>query len=129
MQVSKIQKKHRVDKYDLVRYQIITELVFMHKQALIPVDIEILTLLSLWGPMELSKFCNSVAKKLYTVIEVEQFSIRAQNIRNRVTKLEKRGFIVKSNDKKKLVTINPTLNIVMNGNILLVYNFLSIETA
>lgn len=128
MEVNRVQKKIRVTPYDLVKYQIITDLIFFKKEHLIPSDIEILTMLALWGPVELSKFCNAAAKKLYGKVEPEEFSVRAQNIRNRVSKLEKRDMIVKSPDNKKLIMVTPTLDIHRKGNILLDYNLLAIES-
>lgn len=124
MEVNKVQKKVRVSKHDAVKYQIITELIFFKKEHVIPSDIELLTLLAMWGPLELSAFCNAAAKFLYKNIEPEEFSIRAQNVRNRMVKLEKRGFVQKG---KKIVQINPSMTIQRKGNILLDYNFLAIE--
>jgi hypothetical protein len=129
MQVSKIQKKIRVTPYDLVKYQIVTDLIFFKKEHLIPSDIEILTMLALWGPVELSKFCNAAAKKLYGPVELEEFSVRAQNVRNRISKLEKRKIVVKSRDNKKLIQITPTIDIHHKGNILLDYNLLALESS
>lgn len=125
MEVNRVQKKIRVSSYDLVKYQIITELIFFKKEHLIPSDIELLTLLAMWGPLELSAFCNAATKHLYKDIEPEEFSVRSQNVRNRMVKLQKRGLVVKGN---RVVQINPSLNIHRKGNILLDYNFLAIES-
>lgn len=128
MEVNRVQKKIRVTPYELVKYQLITDLIFFKKQHIIPSDIEILTMLALWGPVELSKFCNAAAKKMYGNVEPEEFSIRAQNIRNRVSKLEKREIVVKSKGNKKLIHITPTIDIHRKGNILLDYNLLALES-
>jgi len=126
MEVTKIEKKYRLSKHDLVKYQIITELIFFKKENLIPSDIELLTLLGTWGPMELSKFCNAAAKKLYSNIEPEEFSTRAQNVRNRMSKLEKRGIISKSLDKKTILIAGVIIQ--SKGNVLLDYKFLTVES-
>lgn len=128
MEVNRVQKKIRVSSYDVVKYQIITELIFFKKEHLIPTDIELLTLLALWGPIELGKFCNAAAKKLYTNIEMEEFSVRAQNVRNRMAKLEKRGIVQKINNGKRQIQINTSLDIYGKGNILLDYNILAVES-
>ena len=131
MQVNRVQKKIRLNAYDLVKYQIITELIFFKKEHLIASDIELLTLLALWGPMELGKFCNAAAKKIYDINAMEEFAIRSQNIRNRISKLQSREFVVKTEnkkDKRKLIQVNPALDIHKSGNVLLNYNFLSVET-
>jgi hypothetical protein len=126
MEVNKIEKKYRLSKHDLVKYQIITELIFFKKENLIPSDIELLTLLGTWGPMELSKFCNAAAKKLHPNIEPEEFSTRAQNVRNRMSKLEKRGIISKSLDKKTILIAGVVIQ--SKGNVLLDYKFLTVES-
>jgi hypothetical protein len=128
MEVNRVQKKIRVSSYDVVKYQIITELIFFQKEHLIPSDIELLTLLALWGPIELGKFCNAAAKKLYKNIEMEEFSVRAQNVRNRMAKLEKRGIIQKINNGKRQIQISPSLSIYGKGNVLLDYNILAVES-
>jgi len=128
MEVNRVQKKIRVSSYELVKYQIITELIFFKKEHLIPSDIELLTLLALWGPIELGKFCNAAAKRLYKNIEMEEFSVRAQNVRNRMAKLEKRGIVQKMNNGKRQIQVNPALNIYGKGNVLLDYNFLALES-
>lgn len=129
MEVNKVQKKIRVTPYELVKYQVITSLIFFRKEHLIPSDIEILSMLALWGPVELSKFCNAAAKVLYGPMEPEEFSVRAQNVRNRVSKLEKRKIVVKSRDNKKLIMITPSIDIHRKGNILLDYNLLALESS
>jgi hypothetical protein len=128
MEVNRVQKKIRVSSYDVVKYQIITELIFFKKEHLIPSDIELLTLLALWGPIELGKFCNAAAKKLYKNIEMEEFSVRAQNVRNSMAKLEKRSIIEKINNGKRQIQISTSLNIYGKGNVLLDYNILAVES-
>ena len=59
MEVNKVEKKYRLTHYDLVKYQVITEFVFFKKENLIDTDLELLTLLALEGPVELTKFCNN----------------------------------------------------------------------
>jgi len=129
MEVNKVQKKVRVSSFDLVKYQIITELIFFRKEHIIPSDIELLTLLAMWGPLELSAFCNAAAKHIYKDVTPEEFSIRSQNVRNRITKLVKRSIVVKSGSNNKQVQIHPELVIHRKGNILLDYNFLALEPA
>jgi hypothetical protein len=128
MEVNRVQKKLRLSKYDAVKYQLMTELVFLKKEYLIPSDLELLTLLAIWGPMELGKFCTAAAKTLYTFTEVEEFSIRAQNVRNRVSKLEKRNFVVKTKSGKKQIELSNSISVFVKGNVLIDYNFLAVES-
>jgi hypothetical protein len=128
MEVNRVQKKLRLSKYDAVKYQLLTELVFFRKENIIPSDIELLTLLAMWGPMELGKFCTNAAKTLYTFKEIEEFSIRSQNVRNRMSKLEKRNFVVKTKSGKKQIELSQNITVFVKGNLLIDYNFLAIES-
>lgn len=129
MEVKKINKKLRLSTSDIIKYQIITEILFFKKEYLIPSDLEILTLLVMWGPLELGGFCAAAAKVIYPKSLPEELSTRAQNIRNRIVKLEKRDIIVKSKNGRKVIALNPTIDIQSKGNILLDYNYLAIETS
>lgn len=129
MEVKKVNKKLRLSTQDIIKYQLITEVLFFKKEYLIPSDLEILTLLVMWGPIELGKFCIAAAEIIYPNVEPKEVSTRAQNIRNRIVKLEKRKIIVKSNTGRKTISLNPEISIFSKGNILLDYNYLAIESS
>lgn len=127
MDLTRVTKKIRVSEYDCVKYQVITELVFLRKEHLIPTDIEFLSYLGVWGPTELRKFCADAARQSYPEMKPEEIATREQNVRNRLVKLEKRGIILKEKRKNKnVIKLNPDLNIVLNGNTLLDYNVLTV---
>lgn len=128
MEVKKVNKKLRLSTSDIVRYQLITEVLFFKKEYLISSDLEILTLLVMWGPIELGGFCAAAAKVIYPNVAPEELSTRAQNIRNRIVKLEKRNIVVKSKTGRKVIVLNPEIDIHSKGNILLDYNYLAIES-
>lgn len=128
MEVKKINKKLRLSTPDIVKYQLITEVLFFKNEYLIPSDLEILTLLVMWGPIELGGFCASAAKVIYPDSLPEELSTRAQNIRNRIVKLEKRNIIVKTKTGRKVIVLNPDIDVHSKGNILLDYNYLAVET-
>jgi hypothetical protein len=115
MEVKKVTKKLRVTTPDVIKYQLITEIMFFKNEHLIPSDLDILILLVMWGPMELVGFCMNAAKHLYPDTAPEDLSVRSQNVRNRIVKLEKRNIVVKSKTGRK-------------GNVLLDYNYLAIES-
>ena len=129
MEVSKIEKKYRLTHYDLVKYQVITEFVFFKKESLIDTDIDLLTLLTMDGPVELTKFCNDVVKKTFPDIIAEEFAVKSQNVRNKLGKLEKRGLIEKSDSYKKIIQIAISVPVIKTGNVLLDYKFLAVETS
>jgi hypothetical protein len=128
MQVNRIQKKVRLNVHDLVKYQIMTEVVFFGKEHLIPSDMELLTLLALSGPVELVSFCTLAAKHLYPTMKAEEIAVRSQNVRNRIVKLEKRNLIEKNKEGKKVIQVSSKITLACKGNVLLDYNLLSIET-
>ena len=129
MQVNRIQKKVRLNAHDLVKYQIMTEVVFFGKEHLIPSDMELLTLLALWGPVELVSFCTKAAKHLYPEMKPEEIAVRSQNVRNRIVKLEKRKLVEKSKSGKKMIQIASRITLASDGNVLLDYNFLKVEAS
>jgi hypothetical protein len=128
MEVKKVNKKLRLSTADIVKYQLITEVLFFKKEYLISSDLEILTLLVMWGPIELGGFCAAAAKIIYPNVAPEELSTRAQNIRNRIVKLEKRNIVVKSKTGRKVIVLNPEIDIHSKGNILLDYNYLAVES-
>jgi hypothetical protein len=128
MEVNKIEKKYKLSRYDLVKYQIITELVFFKKEHLADSDLELLTWLGLHGPVDLTKFCSFVVKQTHVNIEPEDFAVKSQNIRNKITKLQKRGLVMKSNSYKKMIELTDTIAVHKVGNVLLDYKFLALET-
>lgn len=129
MEVKKVTKKLRVTTPDVIKYQLITEIVFFKNEYLIPSDLDILILLVKWGPMELVGFCMNAAKQLYPDTAPEDLSVRSQNVRNRIVKLEKRNIVTKSKTGRKIISLNPDINIQSEGNILLDYNYLAVESS
>ena len=128
LQVKKIEKKYKVDRYRIVKFQIFMDLVFFKNEEIISSDVEILTLLCLWGEMELKKFCVRVVKQMYSDNDLEKFNTRSQNVRNKIEKMCKRGFIVKLGNNKKSIKLSESIVIESEGNVLLNYNLLSIES-
>jgi len=127
MEVQKVTKKIRISNIDAIKYQLITEFLFFRNEYIIPGDLAILIFLVKWGPMDLGTFCTEAAKELYPDTPPEGLSLRSQNIRNRIVKLEKRDIIVKSDAGRKTISITPDIDIFSRGNILLDYNYLSVE--
>jgi hypothetical protein len=128
MEVKKVTKKLRITTPSVIKYQLLTEIMFFKEEHLIPSDLEILVLLVMWGPMELVGFCMNAAKELYPETAPEDLSVRSQNVRNRIVKLEKRNIVIKSKTGRKVISLNPDINIQSEGNILLDYNYLAIES-
>lgn len=131
MNINKLTRKVKLDsRQTAIKYQLITELVFLRKQSIIDSDLTYLALLIEWGPTPLKDFCNKVVDYVYgkdSIHNVEKHPHRIQAVRNRVGMLEKRGLIVKDGKGKKTISFTPIIKVQTEGNILLEYNFLYIE--
>jgi len=128
MEVNRITKKLRITPQDNVRYQLITSIIFFKKETLTPSELDILVYLAMEGEIELGTFCNETTKKMYIIEKMEQFSTKAQNVRNIINKLVKRGFIDKSLEPgRKSIKLHPEIEVHYEGNVLLDYNFLSVN--
>lgn len=128
MEVKRITKKLRLSVDDSIRFQLITALVFLKKEMLTPSELTILTHLVKAKEVELGAFCNETAKAIYVIEKMEDFAVRSQNVRNIVNKLHKRGFISKSAGKgKKTIQLSPDIEMNFEGNVMLDYQFLSIN--
>lgn len=132
MQINKVTRKVRLDsRLDSIKYQLITELMFLRKVQLIDSDLTYLSYLTLMGPIQLKEFCHKVVVEQYGVEitqEADKYSVRLQTVRNRLNNLEKKGLVHKQGKGKKLIWINPSIPVQVKDSVLLEYNFLYIET-
>ena len=117
--VNQIDKKVRMSKWEIVKYQILTH-CYLNKISVSESDLDCLTYLALEGDQELTAFCNKAHTK-------DIFS-STQSVRNCLTKAEKKNLIKKEGKNKKKIFINPDLKVYSQGNIFLDFKFLSVET-
>lgn len=131
MEINKLTRKVRLDSlHTAIKYQLITELVFLRKQSIIDSDLVYLTLLGEWGAMSLKQFCHKAVLYLFgedSANDGIKHPVRVQTVRNRLSILEKRGFIVKNGRGNKTISINPAIPLRTDTNLLLEYNFLYLE--
>jgi hypothetical protein len=127
MQVVKIDKKLQVTRLDLHRFHLLNELCFRRKEMLIESDLMYMSLLSMWGVSELSSFCDKVSLFLFPDVKPEQLPKRAQNVRNRVVKLQKRGFLIKEKSDRNYICVHNDLILPVEKDMLLNYQVLHIE--
>jgi hypothetical protein len=118
--VNQIDKRVRLGRWDIVKFQLVTH-CYLSKVFISDSELDCLTHLAIEGEQELTSFCNAIHSK-------NIFS-SAQSARNCLTKLEKKGMIVKEGKNKKKITVNPELNVHAQGNILLDFKFLSLDAA
>jgi hypothetical protein len=117
--VNQVRKTVKMDLWSIVKFQLA---VHSHLKTMNVSDLDLncLTFLALSGETELTEFCESATKnKIFS---------SAQSVRNAVTKAEKKNLLVKNGKNRKTITLNPELNIQIQGNILLDYKFVRVET-
>ena len=117
--VNQVDKRMRMDTWQIVKYQILTH-CYLYNIQVSEADLDCLTYLAIEGEQELTSFCiKAHARNIFS---------STQSVRNCLTKAEKKNLIVKEGKNKKKITINPIMNVHSKGNVLLDYKFLSIET-
>jgi hypothetical protein len=119
--VNQVQKRVKMPKWDVVKFQILTHCYINH-MTMSESDLNCLTLLSFNQPIELTHFCYDASS------EEEWIFKSPQTVRNCINKAEKNGLVVKDADNKKLIMINPNLKLQTQGSILLDYKFLGNDT-
>jgi hypothetical protein len=132
MDVKRQTRKIRLDSiHTAIKYQLITELVFLRKMTLLENDITYLSYLAQWGPIPLKDFCSRVVVTIFgkeIATDVDRHPVRVQTVRNRLGALEKKGLVTKEGKGKKMIQLSSSIPMVSKGNVLLEYNFLYIET-
>jgi len=115
--VNQVQKRAVMPKWEIVKFQILSHCYINHI-AVSDSDLNCLTLLSMSGPIELTHFC-------YDASSEEQMIFKSpQTVRNAVNKAMKTMLVIKDDVDKKLIRLNPTLQVQTEGDILLDYKFL-----
>jgi hypothetical protein len=115
--VNQVQKRVKMPKWDIVKFQILTH-CYVNHITMSDSDLNCLTLLSFNQPIELTHFCYDASA------EDEKIFKSSQTVRNSLNKSEKNNLIIKDDSNKKLIMLNPSLKIQTQGKILLDYKFL-----
>ncbi len=115
--VKRVQKKVIMSTKDIIKFQLITH-CYLNRITVSNSDLECLTLLSSIGPIEISHFC-------YDASDERKIFKSQQTVRNCINKCIKFKLVVRNAKNKKVVFINPKLNVETLGSIFLDYNFLA----
>jgi hypothetical protein len=119
-EVNKVYKKAVISKWDVVFYQLLSY-CFFNKIQLSNADLDCVVLLATTnGGDDISSFCNKAC-------DMNIFKT-PQSVRNSLNKIVKKGVLIKDGKNKKRLNINPSIGLISEGNILLNYNFLAVET-
>lgn len=119
--VNQVQKKVRMPKWDVVKFQILVH-CYINRITMSDSDLNCLTLLSFNQPIELTEFCYEASS------EEEWIFKSPQTVRNCINKAEKNGLVVKDPTNKKIISISPDLKVQTEGTVLLDYKFLGHES-
>jgi hypothetical protein len=114
--VNQVQKKVIMSKPDVVKFQILTH-CYINRITVSESDLECLTLLCSIGPIELTAFCYDASEE-YKIFKSEQ------TVRNCINKCEKNKLVIKDTENKKIILINPNMQIQAEVDVLLDYKFL-----
>tara|TARA_R100000781_G_scaffold108315_1_gene72811 strand:+ start:508 stop:879 length:372 start_codon:yes stop_codon:yes gene_type:complete len=117
--VNKVDKKVRMSKDMVIKYQILTY-CFLNNIQISLSDLNCLLELSKLNSIELTKFCEHISSS--------GIFKSSQSCRNALSKAEKKNLIVKEGKNKKIIKINPIMNIQTEETILLDYKILSFES-
>lgn len=117
--VNQVSKRVKMNLDSVVKYQILTY-CYLNDISVTNSDLDCLTLLAKEGEVELTEFCN---------LGYDNDIFKSpQSVRNAVTKAEKKELIVKSGDGRKIIQINPDMNIQVEAPVLLDFKFAAVES-
>jgi hypothetical protein len=119
--VNQVQKKVKMPKWDIVKFQILTH-CYINRITMSESDLDCLTLLSFNQPIELSNFCLDASS------EEDWIFKSPQTVRNSINKAEKNELVIKDPTNKKMIMLSPNIKVQTEGVILLDYKFLSNDT-
>lgn len=133
--VNLVNKQVKMETEDIIKFQFITH-CYINNIVLSELDLACLTLLAQVGQIDLASFCITMAdirleqklKKVKNPSAVHKHDASPQTIRNILSKIEKHKLIVREGTGRKKISINPDLKIQAQGNILLNYKFVCIDT-
>jgi hypothetical protein len=119
MKALKKEERILLSKRDIIKYQLI-KYCFLNKINLSGSEFECLTLLCLTGKMELSSFCNMTV--------TEDIFKTPQTCRNFLNRISKLNIVSKDSTGKMKIEVNPSLEILSQGNIVLIDKVYHIDT-
>lgn len=112
--VNLIEKRARMSREDIIRYQLMTY-CFFKPIEIISSELDCLVWLSIIGQTELNKFCEFMTTKgIYG---------SAQSTRNCINRLANKNLITKVGKNRIIIYLDKDIDITSNGNILLDYKF------
>ena len=114
-----VEKRARVTRTDIIKYQLVT-FCFFKSITLTKLDLDFLVELAIRKKVELNVFCKEIGGpgKIFS---------SPQGARNAINKAGFKDLVIKRGKNKKLLYINPDINLQVEGKIMLDYKFLVSE--
>ena len=119
--VNQVQKRVKMPKWDIVKFQILTH-CYINKFSLSESDLNCLTLLSFNQPIELTDFCYDASSEEGWIFK------SPQTVRNSINKAEKIGLVIRGEENRKSILLNPNMKVQTEGSVLLDFKFLGYES-
>ena len=113
--VNKVEKRVKVNKDNVIKYQIITH-CFMNNTQISSSDLNCLAELAKLGATDLTGFCTAISEK--------QIFKSPQSCRNAIQKAKRKNLVVK---KGKQIMLNPDMKIQTSGDIFLDFKILGVD--
>tara|TARA_R100000541_G_scaffold59241_2_gene72463 strand:- start:5788 stop:6144 length:357 start_codon:yes stop_codon:yes gene_type:complete len=113
--VNRVDKRVKISKDDIIKYQIITY-CFLNNIQISKADLQCLTELGKLKAVELNKFCSVVSEK--------KIFKSPQSCRNAIQKSKKKGLIEKDS---RLILLSSDIQLQVDGTVYLDYKLLSVE--
>lgn len=114
-----INKNLKMPLIDIIKYQINMH-CFLNEIRVSPAQLDCLGLLGLYGEINMSDFCAEVVS--------EEIFGNVQTTRNFITKCVKSGTVIRLGLGNKNICLNPKLNILNEGTIVLNLKVFHLET-
>lgn len=112
--INKVEQRAYLGNIAIIKFQLLAY-CFFKNITISGQELECLALLAKEKESELNVFCHFVGEK--------ELYASAQSVRNVLNKFEKKGLIIKTGKKNKVVRLNSAMNLQTEGNILLDYKF------
>lgn len=104
MSITSQVEKYRLSNFDIVRYQLFMKYIFS-RPFLDFNDLDVMTLLVIYGKVKIKDFCTYATYYFNKDISPDEFGSKSQGIRNRLTKLIKKGLVKRDGDEvESLIT-------------------------
>jgi len=113
--VNKVEKRIKVDRDDVIKYQIVTY-CFMNNIQISASDLKCLLELAKVETIDLTNFCTTISKK--------KIFKSPQSCRNALQKSKRKGLIIKEG---KIISLNPDMKVQTLGTIFLDFKILGVD--